>query len=78
MNLLQKKFTLLLYAQRFYGILCISVAKEWTYPQGYENTGKIISHILVFLANFGVLQTFSTNQTAANKQGIHGLLKSVP
>ena len=31
---------------------------------------------LVFLPNLGVLQTFSTNQTAANKQGIHGLLES--
>ena len=30
---------------------------------------------LVFLTNLGVLQTFSANQTAANKQGIHKLLE---
>ena len=37
---------------------------------------KFTSLKLVFLTNLGVLQTFSTNQTAANKQGIHGLLES--
>ena len=33
------------------------------------------SHI-GFLTNLSVLQTPSTNQTAANEQGIHGLLES--
>ena len=65
------------YAQRFYGILCVSMAK------GSELTLRVakipeksISHKLLFFTNLGVLQTFLTNQTAANKQGIHGLLQS--
>ena len=37
---------------------------------------KITSLKLVFLTNLGVLQTFSTNQTAGNKQVIQGLLES--
>ena len=37
---------------------------------------KSTSLKLVFLTNLGVLQTFSANQTATNKQGIHGLLES--
>ena len=49
---------------------------EWTYPQGSGNTRKFTSHKLVFFDQLGVLKTFSTNQTAANKQVIHGLLES--
>ena len=37
---------------------------------------KSTSLKLVFLTNLDVLQIFSTNETAANKQGIHGLLES--
>ena len=37
---------------------------------------KLTSLKLVFLTNLGVLQTFSTNKTAANDEGIHGFSES--
>ena len=53
------------------------MARGWTYLHCSENTPKkFTSHKLVFFTNLGVLQTFSTNQAAANKQGIHGLMES--